>query len=81
MHAHRMNHIRSYYLASNIGAEGKSTTISPHFALQSAIMELSDADVDVYATRMRTESTEVQLSRAQEDAFAYTSTLSASSSS
>ena len=49
-----MEHVRSYYLASNKGSKERGgASISPHFALQSAFMELSDANVEMEAMRLQ----------------------------
>ena len=73
-----MEHMRSYYLASNKGSKERGgASISPHFALQSALMELSDANVEMEAMRLRTTHIDDILARTQEDAFAYTSVAAA----
>lgn len=73
-----MGHVRSHYLASSKGSkEGGGASISPHFALQSALMELCDANVEAEAMRQRTTHINDILARTQEDAFAYTSTVAA----
>ena len=78
MHAQRMEHVRSYYLASNKGSKERGgASISPHFALQSAFMELSDANVEMEAMRLRTTYIDDILARTQGDAFAYTSVAAA----
>lgn len=70
MHAQRMEHMRSYYLASNKGSKERGgASISPHFALQSAFMELSDANVEMEAMRLRTTHIDDILARTQEDAL------------
>lgn len=69
LHTQRMSALRAHYLAPK-GMSG-SATIPPHFSLQSALMELSDADLETSAMRARTEFLEASLVRTQEDAFAY----------
>ena len=62
-----MEHVRSYYLASNKGSKERGgASISPHFALQSALMELSDANVEMEAMRLRTTHIDDILARTQQ---------------
>ena len=56
---------------------GTGSAIPPHFSLQSALMELSDAKLETDALHARSESIEASLVRTQEDAFAYTAAASA----
>lgn len=70
LRAERHESIKSYYLVTD--KSGGSTRIPPYFALQSALMELGDADIELNAARARAESVEESLVRMQEDAFAYT---------
>lgn len=71
-----MNSIRSHFLATSKGSNG-STSIPPHFSLQSALMELEDAEIEASAMHARTDSIEASLTRTQEDAFAYTAVSTA----
>lgn len=71
-----MKTMRSHYLVSSKDANG-SATIPPYFSLQSALMELSDAELESSAMRARTEFLEESLVRTQEDAFAYSAVTSA----
>lgn len=76
LRASRNELTRSHYLAT--GRTGNSSSIPPHFSLQSALMELSDAKLEADALHARSESIEASLVRTQEDAFAYTAAASAS---
>ena len=75
LHAQRMSALRAHYLADKSG--GKA--MPPYFALQSALMELGDAELESDALHARTESVEQALVRMQEDAFAYSAAANASS--
>ncbi|WFD30295.1 hypothetical protein MSPP1_001312 [Malassezia sp. CBS 17886] len=66
----RMSALRMHYLVVGKGSSG-SLSIPAHFSLQSALMELRDAELELDAMHARTESTETSLVRTQEDAFAY----------
>ena len=70
--------MRSYYLVTD--KSGGSTSIPPYFALQSALMELDDAEIELDAARARAESVEQVLMRMQEDAFSYTAASAAAES-
>ena len=70
--------MRSYYLVTD--KSGGSTSIPPYFALQSALMELNDAEIELDAARARAESVEQALTRMQEDAFSYTAASAAAES-
>lgn len=71
-----MQTLRGHYLVSNKNGGG-SATIPPHFSLQSALMELSDADLESSAMHARSEFLEESLTRTQEDAFAYSAVTTA----
>lgn len=75
LRASRNELTRSHYLVTS--RPGSSSFIPPHFSLQSALMELSDAKLEADALHARSESTEASLVRTQEDAFAYTAAASA----
>ena len=68
-----MASLRAHYLASGKG----SASIPPHFSLQSALMELSDSELEVDAMHERTETAEAALVHTQEDAFAYAAVVAA----
>lgn len=74
----RRKAMRSYYLVTD--KSGGSTSIPPYFALQSALMELNDAEIELDAARARAESVEEALTRMQEDAFSYTTASAAAES-
>lgn len=71
-----MDAMRLHYLVSSKNSKGNAT-IPPYFSLQSALMELSDADLESSAMRARTDFVEESLVRTQEDAFAYSAASNA----
>ncbi|WFD33791.1 hypothetical protein MCUN1_000610 [Malassezia cuniculi] len=75
LRAQRRDDLRAFYLVTD--KNGGSTSIPPYFALKSALMELSDAEVELDAARARAESVEESLLRIQEDAFTFTAAAAA----